>query len=268
MKTRIELRKIWIYCWLVLSCSTLSAQNNAIKNTKTDKKYANTTEVYKKDGATDTDVLGEISSDYGLGDVVRISVAPPPPPPVAELDKAKPISISSNNMPNMPNFGTPNMNIPTIKDNGVNEAPETTTPNAETSTYTNSSKDNINNNTPSVVTEKMNTSSNKDADMLIVSAKIPKKVSGDLPPPVFENGVDMSSFDKKKKENVVEKQQKSTSVKVSGNTKMMKNNSVGSRNSYTAKSHKKSSWFSFFGKKTMKPARRKSSRKETGCYKF
>jgi hypothetical protein len=202
MITRIAFRKLWIYCWLGLSCATISAQNEAIKNTKTDKKYANTTEVYKKDGATDTDVLGEISSDYGLGDVVRISVAPPPPPPVEALDKAKPITVSSNSKPNIPTFGTSSVNNPTT-DKGINDMP-----NAETSTYTNTSKDNLNNNnTPSVSTEK---------DMPIASVKMPKQVTGDLPPPVVENGMDMSSFNKNKRENAENKTGKTTSAKVAG----------------------------------------------------
>jgi hypothetical protein len=260
MITQIGFRKLWICCWLGLSCATILAQNNAIKNTKTDKKYANTTEVYKKDGATDTDVLGEISTDYGLGDVVRISVAPPPPPPVEELDKAKPTTMSSNIKPNIPTFGTSGVSNQTTTDKSVNDATDASTPNAETSTYTNTSKDNLNkNNTPSVSTEK---------DMPIASAKTPKKISGDLPPPVVENGADMSNFNKNKRENADKKTEKTTSVKVAGNTKTMKSNSTTTRKSYNGKSYKKLSWFPFFGKKTTKPARRKSSGKEVGCYKF
>ncbi|MDZ7878173.1 MAG: hypothetical protein U5L45_10910 [Saprospiraceae bacterium] len=51
----------------------------AIKGTKTDNSYANTTEVSKTKAASDAQVLSEIEGDYGIGDVVRIVITTPKP---------------------------------------------------------------------------------------------------------------------------------------------------------------------------------------------
>ena len=61
---------------LSLNISILSAQTTSVKGTKTDKVFANTTEIYKSKAASDAQVLAELESDYGIGDVVRISDAP------------------------------------------------------------------------------------------------------------------------------------------------------------------------------------------------
>lgn len=75
--------KRYLWGFLSLAHIGLYAQNNpAVKNTQTDKTYANTTEIYKAKAATDEQVLNEITGDYGLGDVVRISDAPPPKPAI------------------------------------------------------------------------------------------------------------------------------------------------------------------------------------------
>ena len=62
---------------LSLNITILSAQTTSVKGTKTDKVFANTTEIYKSKSASDAQVLAELESDYGIGDVVRISDAPP-----------------------------------------------------------------------------------------------------------------------------------------------------------------------------------------------
>lgn len=67
--------------WVILMgfCfSTFAQQKEVVKETLTNKNYANTTEVHKKATATDAEVLSQLEGNYGIGDEVRISVAPPP----------------------------------------------------------------------------------------------------------------------------------------------------------------------------------------------
>jgi hypothetical protein len=66
--------------WMLLSgfCLTASAQKEVVKEVLTNKNYANTTEIHKKETATDADVLSQLEGNYGIGDEVRISIAPPP----------------------------------------------------------------------------------------------------------------------------------------------------------------------------------------------
>ena len=67
--------------WLLLSSFFFTAtaqQKEVVKETLTNKNYANTTEVHKKATATDAEVLSQLEGNYGIGDEVRISVAPPP----------------------------------------------------------------------------------------------------------------------------------------------------------------------------------------------
>ena len=45
----------------------------------TDSNYFNTTVVYVQDNTKGADALSQVDSDFGLGDMVRIEVAPPPP---------------------------------------------------------------------------------------------------------------------------------------------------------------------------------------------
>ena len=78
-----ELPPQYLYQFIVilylssLNTSILSAQTTSVKGTKTDKVFANTTEIYKSKAASDVQVLAELENDYGIGDVVRISNAPP-----------------------------------------------------------------------------------------------------------------------------------------------------------------------------------------------
>lgn len=72
--------KIYVLGLLMLSQSAIFAQTPVVKNTTTDKTYANTTEIQKVKNASVEQVLTEIDKDYGLGDVVRITDAPPPKP--------------------------------------------------------------------------------------------------------------------------------------------------------------------------------------------
>lgn len=63
--------------------------NAQVKSTHTDEKYANTTIVYKDKAATDQDVLNALGAEYGMGDVIRVAVAPPKPPAAPAIDKSK-----------------------------------------------------------------------------------------------------------------------------------------------------------------------------------
>jgi hypothetical protein len=73
---------------LLASGFSTMAQKTVVTDTKTDQTFANTTQVFKSEKATDSQVLAEIEGNFGIGDVVRIAVAPPPtktvpPPPLA-----------------------------------------------------------------------------------------------------------------------------------------------------------------------------------------
>lgn len=78
--------------FILAASATLSAQN-PIKGASTDENYANTTVVYKDSTASDLDVLSRMDNSIGMGDVVRITVAPPKPaaaPSVAVKPTAAP----------------------------------------------------------------------------------------------------------------------------------------------------------------------------------
>jgi hypothetical protein len=90
--------------WMLLSgfCLNASAQKEVVKETLTNKNYANTTEVHKKESATDADVLSQLEGNYGIGDEVRITIAPPPKTADSLAKKvAKPIDIKST-LPTIP----------------------------------------------------------------------------------------------------------------------------------------------------------------------
>lgn len=64
---------------LLLAVSASFAQNE-IQGTQTDETYGNTTIVYTKDKSTnDAAILAQLDNSYGIGDVVRITVAQPKP---------------------------------------------------------------------------------------------------------------------------------------------------------------------------------------------
>lgn len=50
---------------------------NPVQATHVDEKFANTTVVYKSTAASDKEVLESIENDFGIGDVIRVTVAPP-----------------------------------------------------------------------------------------------------------------------------------------------------------------------------------------------
>jgi hypothetical protein len=100
--------------WMLLSgfCGSASAQKEVVKETLTNKNYANTTEVHKKESATDADVLSQLEGNYGIGDEVRISIAPPPKISDSLSKKAaKPIDVKPL-MPTIPE-GDPPLQVTT-----------------------------------------------------------------------------------------------------------------------------------------------------------
>ena len=102
---------------LMLNTLILSAQTTSVKGTKTDKVFANTTEIYKSKAASDAQVLAELESDYGIGDVVRISDAPPVSTTVP-LSRTTSIQSEKKPLPSIPktlsanNTATPIENMP------------------------------------------------------------------------------------------------------------------------------------------------------------
>jgi hypothetical protein len=98
MKNTTFLKKssLWI---LLMYSGSISAQTTvSVVTTQTDKNFANTTEIYKMGAASDTQVLAEIDGNFGLGDVVRITIAPPKPEPKAPTAEVKAnVSLNTKN---------------------------------------------------------------------------------------------------------------------------------------------------------------------------
>lgn len=84
------------------SFTATAQQTGVVKETLTNKNYANTTEVHKNAAATDAEVLSQLEGNYGIGDEVRISVAPPPKvsDSLSKM-KAKPVEVKTS-MPTIP----------------------------------------------------------------------------------------------------------------------------------------------------------------------
>ncbi len=55
---------------------------NPVESTHVDEKFAYTTVVYKSTAASDKEVLSTLENDFSIGDVVRVTLAPPPAPTV------------------------------------------------------------------------------------------------------------------------------------------------------------------------------------------
>lgn len=86
MKYLVQNRKNLLLATLMAASFGLNAQ---IESTHTDVKYGYTTVVYKDKAASDTDVLSALDNSIGIGDVIRVTVAPPKPAVVPNVDKSK-----------------------------------------------------------------------------------------------------------------------------------------------------------------------------------
>lgn len=228
---------------LSLNISVLSAQTTSVKGTKTDKTFANTTEIYKSKAASDAQVLAELESDFGIGDVVRISDAPPVSTTVP-LSRTTSIQSGKKPLPTIPktvsanNTATPIENIPAV---------------------------------------------NKEIVVKTVSTPIPqstnKSQSATMPPLsqqalVITSGSYKSDIEMPERKVVSEKNvPKATELMVERKAKSYLPPSV--KSSKSTKSYKKSSSlgkrFLFFFKKTSNKSSKRSKYKDNnkfGCYKF
>ena len=68
---------------------TVLGLNAQIESTHTDEKFGYTTVVYKDKAATDKEVLAALESSIGMGDVIRVTTAPPKVAVVPVADKSK-----------------------------------------------------------------------------------------------------------------------------------------------------------------------------------
>jgi hypothetical protein len=113
MKNTSFLNKLSL-CALLFHSTPMTAQQTktVVTDSKTDKQYANTTEIYKSDKASDSQVLAEIDGNFGIGDVVRIAIAPPKTTPVPV---AKPTTVSTTKAPNLVVYTPVSTNLPIIQ---------------------------------------------------------------------------------------------------------------------------------------------------------
>jgi hypothetical protein len=81
----MNMRNIIITAALALSQTALQAQQHKAVESVVDERYGNTTIVYKDKNTTDEDLLRQLEGNFGMGDVVRITEAPPKPAPMAAL---------------------------------------------------------------------------------------------------------------------------------------------------------------------------------------
>ncbi len=233
------LKFILLLYLLNLNTSILSAQNTSVKGTKTDKVFANTTEIYKSKTASDAQVLAELESDYGIGDVVRISDAPPATT-TAPLTRTTSIQSEKKPLPAIPKTVSANNNaILTENLPPVNKEIELTTASIPT---------------PQNTQKASNTTSTPLSKQALVITSGSYKSDIEMP--------ERKNITKEIHKSPVEKKSKTyapTSVKSSKSTKFYKNNSY---------SNKK---FLFFFKKTKKKSSKRvkyQDNNKVGCYKF
>ena len=123
MTTNLFNRKTLLSSALIALAFGLNAQ---VKSTHTDEKYANTTIVYKDTAATDQDVLNALGAEYGMGDVIRVAVAPPKPPaaPVVDKSKGEDVWLKTAKKPELKNLSaTTNIAASTLESPVINYIP-------------------------------------------------------------------------------------------------------------------------------------------------
>ena len=76
---------------LILAAFLPAQAQNPVESTHIDKKYAYTTVVYKSVAASDKDVLSALESDFSIGDVVRVTLAPPPSESLTAISASEPV---------------------------------------------------------------------------------------------------------------------------------------------------------------------------------
>jgi hypothetical protein len=279
---------LWLYLCLFYSLSfAQSNQGGAVKGTRTDKNFANTTAIYKSEKASDEQVLTEIEGDYGLGDVVRISNAAPAsvvlPTPV--LPKTVE-SINRLPSPQISVFAPFKMPKTSIK-KGKKEENNSGENKDETPLISSKGKEKREN--------KDNSSEKQGRDLVDSPTEKLKKGDKDLtdvPSEKLEKSNNsLEKTDKstpsagvKKSENkegktsstTAEKKKTTTIVSTNANKKWMADNLASTTNS-NRRTHRssvtytplKKSWFPFFSKKkTSKMPKTVKNKKSDRCYKF
>lgn len=83
-------KKLAIPATLVLAAHFSAFAQNPVESTHVDEKYAYTTVVYKNKAANDQEVLSAIESEFGIGDVIRVTLAPPPTP-ISAIAASEPV---------------------------------------------------------------------------------------------------------------------------------------------------------------------------------
>jgi hypothetical protein len=162
----MNILKITTILTLCLISISAQAQNaKAVKGTATDKTFGNTTQIYRGENATDTQILDQVSSDYGIGDVVRITDAPPPTP-TAPVLTTKSVAIPEGSKP-MPVPPKPRLDIPEYSEEDNIETPQPVAqkntvntegvPTLNTTTTTNVPKQNVNTTKQKTATSSSNT---------------------------------------------------------------------------------------------------------------
>lgn len=76
---------------IVFAAHFSATAQSPVESTHIDEKYAYTTVVYKNKAANDQEVLTMLESDFSIGDVVRVTLAPPPAPPSAPIAASEPV---------------------------------------------------------------------------------------------------------------------------------------------------------------------------------
>ena len=77
--------------------------NAQITSQHTDDKYNFTTVVYKDKAASDDEVLAALNNSVGMGDVIRVTVAPPKPPvaPMIDVSKGEDVWLTARSKPSV-----------------------------------------------------------------------------------------------------------------------------------------------------------------------
>jgi hypothetical protein len=90
MDTQVNFKQYIISAAMLFAGIQAEAQkaDNDIQGLSTDANYNNTTVVYKREAANDLEVLAKMGGGFGLGDMVRVTTAPPKPAPTEALNTA------------------------------------------------------------------------------------------------------------------------------------------------------------------------------------
>lgn len=81
---------------MMLVATFAASAQNPVESTHIDEKYAYTTVVYKNKAANDHEVLTALESEFSIGDVVRVTLAPPPAAPVTPIAASEPVYADKN----------------------------------------------------------------------------------------------------------------------------------------------------------------------------